>query len=120
MPLLASRSFPIGEKCRLYSAGVCGGTLYGSETWPVKEKDVIRLERNDAWMVRWMCNIRPEDSISAEEFKTRLKMNSIRECLQFRRQQWFSYLEIIEESAWSSKDRTLEPSRLVLVYLGDD
>ena len=55
--------------------------LYGSDTWPVKKEDVIRLERNDARIVRWMCNVRPEDSISAEEPRTRLKLKSVRKCL---------------------------------------
>ena len=59
--------------------------LYGSETWSVKEKDVIRLERNDARIVRWMFKIRPEDTISAEELRTRLKLKSMRECLKYRR-----------------------------------
>ena len=27
--------------------------LYGSETWPVKEEYMIRLERNDASIVRY-------------------------------------------------------------------
>ena len=31
--------------------------FYGSETWPVKMKDVLRLESNDAKMIRWMCNV---------------------------------------------------------------
>ena len=34
--------------------------LYGSEIWRVKEQDVIRLERNDARMVKWMCNVKSE------------------------------------------------------------
>ena len=49
--------------------------LYGSETWPVKEKSVIRLERNGAGMVRWMCNFRTEAKITAEELRTRVKLN---------------------------------------------
>lgn len=36
-------------------------------------------------MVKWICNIRPEDKISAEEFNTRLKLKSMRECLQDKR-----------------------------------
>ena len=56
-----------------------------------------------------MCNIRPEDRISAEELRTRLKMKSMRECLQNKILQWFSYLERIEESTWSSKYRTVRP-----------
>ena len=31
--------------------------LYGNEVWPVKEGDVIRLEKNDVKMVRWMFNV---------------------------------------------------------------
>ena len=43
--------------------------LYGSDTWLVKEADMISQERNDASMVKWMWNISFEDSISAEELK---------------------------------------------------
>ena len=35
--------------------------------------DAIRLERIDARMARSMCNVRPEDKISADELRTRLK-----------------------------------------------
>ena len=31
---------------------------YGSETWPVEEEDVIRLDRNDAKTVRWTLDLR--------------------------------------------------------------
>lgn len=36
---------------------------YGSETWPVKEEDMKRLERNDAGIIRWMCGISLNDSL---------------------------------------------------------
>ena len=35
--------------------------LYRSNTWPVKEQDVVRLDRNDVSMVKWMCKVRPEN-----------------------------------------------------------
>ena len=54
--------------------------LYGSETCPVKE-GVSRLERNNTRTVRWMCNIWPEEIISAEEHRVGLKLKRIRECL---------------------------------------
>lgn len=47
--------------------------VYGSETWPDKG-DVIRLERNDRGMVRWICNIKPYDRTSAEELQIMLTM----------------------------------------------
>ena len=58
--------------------------LHGSDTWPVKEKDGIRPEKNDARMVRWRCNFMPEYRVSAEELRTRLKLRSMRGCFQDR------------------------------------
>ena len=43
---------------------------------------MIRVERNDARMVRCMCNITPEDKTSAEELRAKLKLKSTRESLQ--------------------------------------
>ena len=37
---------------------------------------MIWLERNDAKMVRWMCSVRPEDRISAEELGTKLELRT--------------------------------------------
>ena len=106
MPLLASRYLPSGAKGRLYSVGVRSAALHGSETWPIQEEDVIRLERNVARMVRLICNVRP-NTISAEELWTRLKLKSMRKCLQSGRLQWFVNLETMEESVWFSKCRNL-------------
>ena len=47
LPFLASQGFPLPAKDRFY---MCR-TLYRSETWPVKEEDVIKLERNDVRML---------------------------------------------------------------------
>ena len=59
----------MGAKGRLYSACVHSTALYESKTSPVKE-DVNRLERNYARMIKWIWNVRPEDTISAEELRT--------------------------------------------------
>ena len=58
-------------------------------------------------MVRWMCIVTPEDRISAEELRTRLKLNSVREFLQFRGQS--GHLERMEgKIPLSSKCSTLK------------
>ena len=49
-------------------------------------------------MVRWMYNVRPEYRISGAELRTKLKLKSMRECLQDSK-----LLERMEESVWSSK-----------------
>lgn len=73
--------------------------FYGSEDWPAKEEDVIRLERNDEVRVTQKCNVRLEHKMYAEELRTRLKLKTMRQCLQDRRLQWFGFLKGMEESA---------------------
>ena len=90
--LSASNGLPLGARGRLYSTCVYTVMLYGSETWPVEEEDLIWLEMNDTRMVRWMCNIRHEDRISSEKFRTRLKLKNIKEFLQNKRLQCFGNL----------------------------
>ena len=69
-------------------------------------------------MHRCLCNVRPEDKISAVELRSKLKLNSIQECLQDRRLQWFGHLEGIEENMCSNAN--VEPSRLVIVFSEDN
>ena len=45
--------------------------LYGSGTWQVKDESKSRLERTDAKTFRWMCKVRLDDRISAEELRTK-------------------------------------------------
>ena len=47
--------------------------------------------------------------------RNRLKLKSMRECLQDKRRQWFGHLKRMKESAWSSKRSNVVPSRLVVV-----
>ena len=57
-----------------------------------------------------MSNASPEDRISAGELRPRLKLKSIRQCLQDRRLEWFGCLEIMGENSWSIKHRTYKDS----------
>ena len=63
---LASRGLPLRAKGGLCSGCVRNVMLYGKETCSVKVENVNRLERNDARMVRWMCNVWLEEMISSE------------------------------------------------------
>ena len=83
--LLASRLLPLGAKGRLFSTCVQSIMLYGNETWAVNEEELIRLERNNSRTVRWKCNIRSKDRISAGELRTRLKLNRVSGYLLDRR-----------------------------------
>lgn len=50
-----------------------------------------------------MYNVRPEDRISAENLRSRPKMNGMNKCLQDRKLQWFGHMERMEQDVWFSK-----------------
>ena len=53
--------------------------LYGSETCLGKDQGVIKLEKNDVRVIRWMNNVRLEGRFSAVELRSILKLNSMHE-----------------------------------------
>ena len=108
LPLsLTSRVLLVGAKCGLYITSMCIVKICGSQTLPVKEDDVIQLERNDTMVVRWMRKVRPKDKISAGETQNMLSLNILRECLH-NRLQWFCHLENLIKSSCSRKCWQLE------------
>ena len=51
---VTSRGVALGSKARVYCICLHDVMLNVNETWPVKEDDVIRVERNDAGVARLM------------------------------------------------------------------
>ena len=58
-----------------------------------KKDNVIRLERNNAEMVKWTCNVRSKDKISAVKLGNIRQLNTMRKCLQKRRFLLYGHLE---------------------------
>ena len=52
--LLTASGALLKVKGKIYRARVQSLLVYGSETWPMKEDDMQRLERTENSMVRWM------------------------------------------------------------------
>lgn len=53
--LLMTWGLPLEFKERLSCACVCSAMLSRNEAWLVKKDDMVRLERTDARMGRWIC-----------------------------------------------------------------
>jgi len=45
-------------KGRLYSSYMRNSVFCVSETWPVREKNEVTLQRAEIRMVRWMCGVK--------------------------------------------------------------
>ena len=63
-----------------------------------KEDNVIGLERNNAEMVKWTCNVRSKDKISAVKLGNIRQLNTMRKRLQKRRFQYYGHLERTEKN----------------------
>ena len=111
--LLASRGLSLGAKGRLYFACVLIVMLHGIEVCHLKTKKWLDWR---GMMQGWLDE-NHEDRIFALGLRNRLKLKSMRECLQGKRLQWFGHLKRMKESAWSSKRSNVVPSRLVVVSL---
>ncbi len=55
--------------------------LYGSETWPIKAGDNLKLKRNDMKMIRWICGVNLSDRLASEELRKRLRIEDIKTVL---------------------------------------
>ena len=68
---------------------------------------MIRLQRNDKQMVRWMRNVRLENKISDLELRNKPQLNNMRERLHNRKLIWFIYPNRMEESLWPSEFKNI-------------
>ena len=99
--------------------------LYESDTWPIKEGNVIRIEKNGAMKFMCMYNAGRKVRNSSVEFTNRLQLNPLGKYLQDRRLTIFNQcftsippenirksgfydLEKMEESSYPSKRRKSE------------
>ena len=104
--MLTSKRFSLCRKGRLFGACVRTVILHGCETWAVKEEDMMRLERADRAMIRWICGVSFRDRVSSSELRSRLGLRSIDELMRDKRLRWFGHVER-SYGAWIEKCRRL-------------
>ena len=107
-PVLTSRGASLKVKGKVYRTCVQRVMVYGSETWPMKDEDMQRLERTERMMVRWMCGVRLKNRISSEELNGRLGIVRITEIVRRGRLGWFGHLERKANDDWVSACRNYE------------
>ena len=70
LPILSSHKISLKKKGSFYQACVRPVLLYGSETWPVKEEDLVRLHRTEMSMLRWMSHATFKDRIPTHQIRS--------------------------------------------------
>ena len=76
--LLLGRRFSLKMKGMVYRSCVRSAMLHGSETWCLRENEIVILRRTERAMVRSMCGVKLVDRKNTEEL---MKMLGLKETL---------------------------------------
>jgi len=74
-PLLTNKDILLMVRGRLYISCVQSSMFHGSETWPVKKKNEVALQRAEIRMLRWMCGIKLQDRVPSKGLRERLGLD---------------------------------------------
>ena len=77
--------------------------LHESETWPVRKKNLVTLQRAEMRMVRWMCGVKLKDRLPSKELRERLGIDDIALVLQQNRLRWYGHVLRKDDDDWVKK-----------------
>ena len=92
-PKLMTRGVSLRLKGKFYRMGVRRVMVYGSETWPMREKEMRRMERTERMMISWMCGVTSMDKCKSKELRMRLEIEVVVDVVRKSRFRWFGHLE---------------------------
>ena len=55
LPILTGKGFSLKLKGKVYATYVRSCLVHDSETWPMKVEHVLKTNRTEMSMIRWMC-----------------------------------------------------------------
>jgi len=67
LPILTGKGFSLKLKGKVYATCVRSCLIHGSETWPMKVKHELQMNRTEMSMIRWMCGVKLNERKKNEE-----------------------------------------------------
>ena len=77
--------------------------LHGSESWPVREENVVALQRAEMRKVRWTCVVKLKDRLPSKELREKLSIDDIALVLQQNRLRWYGHVLRKDDDDWVKK-----------------
>ena len=106
LPLLTSKSISLRNRGKVFVTYVRSALLHASECWALKKEDLLRLQRNERAMLRWILNFRITDRISSVELYRKLKILTLESALRKNRLRWFGHTQRSDQ--WINKIQTFD------------
>jgi len=67
LPILTGKGFSLTLKGKVYATFVRSCLMHGTETWPIKVENELKMNRTEMSMIRWMCRVRLNQRKKSEE-----------------------------------------------------
>ena len=106
LPLLTSKSISLRNRGKVFVTYVRSALLHASECWALKKEELLRLQRNERAMLRWILNFRITDRISSVELYRKLKIPTLESALRKNRLRWFGHTQRSDQ--WINKIQTFD------------
>ena len=106
LPILTCSSISLQTRGRVYTACVRSVLQHASECWALRKQDLVRLERNDRTMLRWICGVRVAHQVSSQSLYERLGIPSLAVVLRCHRLRWFGHVQ--RSDSWIKRCTALE------------
>ena len=98
LPLLTSRGLSLKTRGKIYNTYIRPVLLYASESWAPTAINILKLQRNDRSMTRWICNVKLVDRISSKSILQKLGLQDVKDILRYNRLRWYGHVERNTES----------------------
>ena len=107
LPILASCSFPITSRGRIYNLCARSAMFHISETSAPILSDLHLLQRNDRAMIRWKCGVTTKNQVSSQDPMERMQLDDLAKVLRTHRHRWHGHVE--QSDGWLKKVQKLNP-----------
>ena len=113
LPVLTSRHLSYKTRGHVFSSCMRSAMLHASDTWPLIEMNLQRLQRNDRAMIRQICNIKPEDvaTVRSSKLLAKLELEDLDLIFRERRLRWFGHVERSSGAIRTACDIQIDGSR---------
>ena len=82
--------------------------MHGSETWPMKVKHELKLNRTEMSMIRCMCGVKLNERKKSEELRELLGLEPVSLMIKKSRLRWFRRVERKDDNDWVKRCITWE------------
>ena len=106
LPLLTSKSISLRNCGKVFVTYVRGALLHACECWALKKEELLRLQRNEQAMLRWILNFHITDRISSVELYRKLKIPTLESVLRKNQLRWFGHTQRSDQ--WINKIQTFD------------